>query len=66
MAAFLDAITVSAVGLMAAVCVQLGRSALVSWQAWVLMAVALLLGLRWNVNSALLVAGGTIAGWLTL
>ncbi len=66
MAAFLDAITVSALGLMAAVCVQLGRSALVSWQAWVLLAVALILGLRWNVNSALLVAGGAVAGWLMM
>lgn len=66
MAAFLDAITVSALGLMAAVCVQLGQSALVSWQAWILLAAALLISLRWNVNSALLVAGGAIAGWLIL
>jgi chromate transporter len=64
MAAFLDAVNVSAVGLMVVVCVRLGQAALVTWQAWLLLAVALILTLRWNVNSALLVAGGAIAGWL--
>jgi chromate transporter len=66
MAAFLDAVNVSAVGLMAAVCVQLGRSALVSWQAWLLLIAAAVLALRWNANSALLVALGAAAGWLLM
>ena len=64
MAAFLDAVTMSSIGLMAVVCLQLGRATLVSWQAWLLLIIALILALRWNVNSALLVAGGAIAGWL--
>lgn len=64
MSAFLDAINISAVGLMAVVCVQLGRSALTSWQTWLVLVVALALTLRWKVNSALLVAGGALAGWL--
>jgi len=64
MAAFLDAVTISSIGLMAVVCVQLGRTTLVSWQAWLLLIIAAVLTLRWNVNSALLVAGGAIAGWL--
>lgn len=64
MAAFLDAINVSAIGLMVVVTIQLGRSTLVNWQAWILLIVALILALRWNVNSALLVAGGAIASWL--
>jgi chromate transporter len=66
MAAFLDAINVSAVGLMVVVCLRLGQAALITWQAWLLLAVALVLVLRWNVNSALLVAGGAAAGWLLL
>ncbi len=66
MAAFLDAINVSALGLMAVVCIQLGQAALVSWQAWLLFVTALILTIRWNVNSALLVAGGAIAGWLLM
>jgi chromate transporter len=64
MAAFLDTINISAIGLMAFVCLQLGRATLVSWQAWLLMVIALVLGLRWKVNSALLVMGGAAAGWL--
>jgi chromate transporter len=66
MAAFLDAINVSALGLMAVVCIQLGQAALVSWQAWLLFVTALILTIRWNVNSALLVAGGAAAGWLMM
>lgn len=66
MAAFLDAVNVSAVGLMAVVSIHLGQAALVSWPAWLLFAAALLLTVRWNVNSALLVAGGAVAGWLLM
>lgn len=66
MAAFLDAINVSAIGLMVVVCIQLGQAALVSWQAWLVFAAALILAIRWNGNSALLVAGGAMAGWLMM
>ncbi|MFZ2360236.1 MAG: chromate efflux transporter [Anaerolineae bacterium] len=66
MAAFLDAVNVSAIGLMVVVSIQLGQAALVSWQAWLLFASAVLLTIRWNVNSALLVAGGAVAGWLLM
>ncbi len=66
MAAFLDAINVSAIGLMVVVSIQLGQAALISWQAWLVFAAALILTMRWNVNSALLVAGGAIAGWLMM
>jgi chromate transporter len=66
MAAFLDAINVSAVGLMTVVCIQLGQAALVSWQTWLLFAAALILAIGWNINSALLVAGGALAGWLII
>jgi len=66
MAAFLDAINVSAIGLMVVVSIQLGQTALISWQAWLVFAAALILAMRWNVNSALLVAGGAIAGWLMM
>lgn len=66
MAAFLDAVNASAIGLMAVVSIQLGQAALISWQAWLLLAAALTLAIRWNVNSALLVAGGAVAGWLMM
>lgn len=66
MAAFLDAINISAVGLITVVCIQLGQAALVSWQAWLVFVAGLILAIRWNVNSALLVAGGAVAGWLLM
>lgn len=66
MAAFLDAVNASAVGLMAVVSIHLGQAALVSWPAWLLFAAALILALRWKVNSALLVAGGAAASWLLM
>jgi chromate transporter len=63
MAAFLDGVNVSAVGLMAAVVVKLGQATMVDAQAWGLGAVALLLSLRWKVNPAWLVLAGAVAGY---
>ena len=63
MGAFLDAVNVSAVGLMAAVVVKLGQATMVDAPAWGLCAVALLLSLRWKVNPAWLVLAGAVAGY---
>jgi chromate transporter len=63
-AAFLDAVNVSAVGLMAAVCVNLGRQTLISLPAWGIAVGAALLALRWRVSAAWLVIGGAVVGWL--
>jgi chromate transporter len=63
-AAFLDAVSASAVGLIAAVTVTLGMAALVDWRAWTITLVAIALGLIGRVNSAWLVLGGAGAGWL--
>lgn len=63
-AAFLDAVNVSAVGLMAAVTVQLGAATLTTWPAWVIAAAAAAATLFWKVPPAWLVAGGAVAGWL--
>ncbi len=62
--AFLDAINVSSVALMAAVTVKLGQATLTNWAAWVIAIAAAAVGLRWKVNAAWLVAGGALAGWL--
>ncbi|MFH1084427.1 MAG: chromate efflux transporter [Chloroflexota bacterium] len=62
--AFLDAINVSSLALMAIVTVQLGRAALGDWPTCVIAAAAAVVGLRWKVNSAWLVLGGALAGWL--
>ncbi len=63
-AAFLDAVNVSAVALMAAVTVKLGQATLTDWPAWLIAAAATLIGLRWKVNLAWVVVGGGVLGWL--
>lgn len=66
MSSFLDAINASAIGLMAVVLVQMSQSALTSWQAALIAAAAALVSWRRKVNSAWLIAGGGLAGWLLL
>ncbi len=66
MAAFLDAVTVSAVALMLVVALNLAQSTLVNWQAWVIMLASGALFFRFRINAAWLVAGGALAGWLLL
>ncbi|HEU4368632.1 MAG TPA: chromate efflux transporter [Methylomirabilota bacterium] len=61
-AAFLDGVNVAALGLMAAVTWQLGRSAVVDWFTAALAVIAAVLLIRWRVNSAWLVLGGGAAG----
>ncbi|NNF58745.1 MAG: chromate efflux transporter [Rhodothermaceae bacterium] len=63
-AAFLDAINVSAVALMAVVTLQLGRNVLISPLTWGIFLVAAVLALRYKVNAAWLVLGGAGVGWL--
>ena len=69
--AFLDAVNASAIGLMAAVTVELARHTLIDWEAkqidWgagliALVSAALLF--RYKINSAWLVLGGAAIGWL--
>ena len=69
--AFLDAVNASAIGLMAAVTVELARHTLLDWEAkqidWgagliALVSAALLF--RYKVNAAWLVLGGAVIGWL--
>lgn len=61
--AFLDAINISALGLMGAVTVKLGVAALTSWQAWLIAALAAVAAVRFKLNSAWLVIGGAALGW---
>ncbi|MBD1923377.1 chromate efflux transporter [Microcoleus sp. FACHB-831] len=70
-AAFLDAVNVSSVALMAVVTLQLGAATLLVAKApyvdFVALAIALLsavLAIRFNINAAWLVLGGALIGWL--
>lgn len=63
-AAFLDAVNAAALGLMAAVVIELARSTLITWQAGVIAIVAAIAVFFLKINSAYLVLGGALLGWL--
>lgn len=64
MGAFLDGVNVAAIGLMAAVTLELGRAALIDWLTVALAGVAAVLLIRYRVNSAWLVLAGAMIGLL--
>jgi chromate transporter len=66
MAAFLDAVNVCAVALMAGVTFTLAADALRGWPTWLIAAAALGVLLRWKVNPAWVVLAGGMAGLLLM
>lgn len=62
MSAFLDGVNVAAVGLMAAVTLQLARSAVVDWVTVLLAGLSAAVLLRYRLNSAWLIFGGALVG----
>ncbi|MBF0459422.1 MAG: chromate efflux transporter [Nitrospirae bacterium] len=64
MSAFLGAVNVSAVGLMAAVVIELAVSTLTDWRTIIIAAAAAVAGARFNINAAWLIVGGAASGWL--
>ncbi|MDY7094784.1 MAG: chromate efflux transporter [Acidobacteriota bacterium] len=63
-AAFLDAVNAAALGLMAAVTVQLALAVLTGWIPIAIAVLAAVALLRWKVNAIWLVLGGGLAGWV--
>lgn len=61
---FLDGVNAASLGLMAVVTWELGLAALVDWLTIALALISLLLLLRFKINSAWLVLGGGIVGFL--
>lgn len=59
---FLDGVNVAALALIAGVLILLAKAALVDWFTIVLAAIALLILLRFKINSAWLVLGGAVVG----
>ena len=62
--AFLDGVNAASLGLIAVVTVQLGQSALIDWLTIAVALVSLVLTFRTKLNSAWLVLGGAIIGYL--
>ncbi|MBB6612025.1 chromate efflux transporter [Pontibacter sp. Tf4] len=65
MAAFLDAVNVASVAVIVAVCVEMGRETITDWRTIVIaiLSIAITFGFR-KVNSALIVIGGALLGYL--
>lgn len=63
-AAFLDAVNVSSIALMAAVIVKLSQSVLIYWQSWVILLSIFIISFRWKVNVIYLILGGAIIAWI--
>jgi chromate transporter len=59
---FLDGVNVASLGLMAAVCWQLGQETLVDWFTVIIGLFALVLLLRFKINATWLILGGLIVG----
>jgi len=64
MSAFLDALNISAVGLMAAVTVRLASTTLIDPKAVLIAVAAIIGGMRFRLNAAWLVLGGALVGWI--
>ena len=60
----LDGVVAGSLALMAVVTWQLGKASLVDWTTLVLFGVSLVALLRYEVNSAWLIAGAAVVGWL--
>jgi chromate transporter len=63
-AAILDGVVVGSLALMAVVAWQLGRAAIVDWITLAIMVVSAGLLLRFRINSAWIVGGAALIGWL--
>jgi chromate transporter len=64
MSAFLDAINISAVGLMASVVISLAGQVITDWRGIAIAVVAAVAGIHFRINNAWLIAGGAVLGWL--
>jgi chromate transporter len=64
-ASLLDGVNASALGLMAAVTVQLASSSLTDFYTIIIAVLSLILLLRYKINSTWLIAGGALAGLLS-
>jgi chromate transporter len=65
--AFIDAVNVASVSIIAAVCFQLGRNAIADWRTATIALISLIV--LWffkRLNSAWIIGGGAVAGYLLL
>ncbi|MCL1472078.1 chromate efflux transporter [Argonema antarcticum] len=63
-AAFLDAVNVSSIALMAVVTAKLAAAILTDWLPMAIALIAAVLAIRFRINAAWLVLGGALIGWV--
>ena len=67
MAAFLDAVNVGSVAVIMAVVIQMGRDAVTDWRSVLILIVSIIVSFGFKkLNSAFIVIGGSLVGWLLL
>lgn len=64
--AILDGVVVGSLALMAVVAWQLGRAAIVDWRTLIILIASSVVVLRFRVNSAWVIAGAGVIGWLLM
>jgi len=64
MSAFVDAVNISAIGLMATVTIRLASTTLTDWRTIFIAASAIISGTFFKLNAAWLVLGGALTGWI--
>ncbi|HZY37453.1 MAG TPA: chromate efflux transporter [Mucilaginibacter sp.] len=65
MSAFLDAVNVSAIALIVAVCAEMGRSSVYNWKTGLILAAGITATLLFKkLNSAFVIVGGAMVGYL--
>ncbi|TAK60052.1 MAG: chromate efflux transporter [Bacteroidetes bacterium] len=62
---FLDGVNAAALGLMVAVTYTLASTALTSIGTWIIFVLAVVVMLRWNLNSGWIVVGAAALGWMS-
>lgn len=63
-AAALDGVVAGSLALMAVVTGQLGKASIIDWKTLAIFAVSLIVLLRFRLNSAWVIAGAAIVGWI--
>ena len=67
LSAFLDAVNAAAVGVILAVCIEMGMETLVGWRTIVIAIASLIIVFYFKkVNSAFVVLGGAVLGWVLM
>lgn len=65
LSAFLDAVNIAAVAVILAVCIEMGKESIMNWQTSLIAILSLILVFGFKkLNSAYIVLGGSILGWL--